>query len=68
MQLINDKNEVNEKLYCSDFYLLPEDRKKILRFKLKKEGIPSGLYKVKIFAVESFGKQSDNFLEGQLKI
>jgi len=68
MQLINDKNEINEKLYCSDFYLLPEDRKKILRFKLKTEGIPSGVYKVKIFAVESFGKKSDNFLEGELKI
>ena len=68
LQLINDKNEINEKLYCSDFYLLPEDRKKILRFNLKKEGIPPGLYKVKIFAVESFGKQSDNFLEGELKL
>ena len=68
MQLINDKNEINEKLYCSDFYLLPEDRKSILRFKLKTEGIPNGVYKVKIFAVESFGKQSDNFLEGELKI
>jgi len=68
MQLINDKNKINEKLYCSDFYLLPEDRKSILRFKLKTEGIPNGVYKVKIFAVESFGKQSDNFLEGELKI
>jgi hypothetical protein len=68
MQLINDKNEIIEKLYSSDFYLLPQDRKKILRFKLKKDGVPVGKYNVKIFARESFGKESDNYVEGSVII
>ena len=68
MELINDKNETIEKLYCSDFYLLPKDRKNILRFKLKTVGIPNGKYNVKIFAIESFGKESENYVEGDLEI
>ena len=68
MILKNDKNEEIEKLYCSDFYLLPQDRKNILRFQLKKKNIPNGKYKVKIFARESFGKESENFVEGNLII
>ena len=68
MQLINSKNEIIEKLYCSDFFLLPEDRKKILRFKLKTIDIPKGEYQVKIFAQESFGKESDNCVEGILNL
>ena len=68
MQLINDKNEIIEKLYSSDFYLLPQDRKKILRFKLKKDGVPVGKYNVKIFARESFGKESENYVEGSVII
>ena len=68
VQLINSKNEIIEKLYCSDFFLLPEDRKKIVRFKLKKNNIPTEEYKVKIFAKESFGKESDNYVEGNLRI
>jgi hypothetical protein len=68
MQLINKNNEIIEKLYSSDFYLLPEDRKKILRFKLKTNGLPKGEYKVKIFAKESFGKVSDNYVEGILNL
>ena len=68
MQLINDKNEIIEKLYASDFFLLPEDRKNNLRFKLKKDKIPKGKYKVKILAIESFGKESENYVEGDLII
>ena len=68
MILKNDKNQEIEKLYCSDFYLLPQDRKNILRFQLKKKNIPNGKYKVKIFARESFGKESENFVEGNLII
>ena len=68
MQLINEKNEIIEKLYCSDFYLLPEERKNILRFQLKKNNIPNGIYSVKIYAIESFGKESDNYVEGKLKL
>ena len=68
MKLINEKNEIIEKLYSSDFYLLPKDRKKILRFKLKTNDIPNGKYDVKIFAIESFGKESENFVEGDLEI
>ena len=68
MQLINDKNEKIEKFYCSDFYLLPKDRKNILRFKLSKNNIPIGNYIVKIYAIESFGKESENFVEGNLLI
>ena len=68
MKLINEKNEIIEKLYCSDFYLLPEERKNILRFQLKKNNIPNGIYSVKIYAIESFGKESDNYVEGKLKL
>ena len=68
MQLINEKNEITEKFYCSDFYLLPSDRKKYLRFKLKKDGIPVGKYNIKIFAKESFGEVSENCVEGNIII
>ena len=68
MQLINEKNEIIEKLYSSDFFLLPQDRKNILRFKLKKDNISKGKYHVKIFAIESFGKESENYVEGNLTI
>ena len=68
MKLINDKNEIIEKIYCSDFYLLPKDRKNILRYKLKTNNIPNGNYHVKIYAIESFGKESENFVEGDLEI
>ena len=68
MILKNDKNQEIEKLYCSDFYLLPQDRKNILRFQLKKKNIPNGKYNVKIFARESFGKESENFVEGNIII
>ena len=40
----------------------------MLRFKLKKDKIPKGKYQVKIFAIESFGKESENYVEGNLTI
>lgn len=55
---IDDCNSIKEYLYFSDFYLLKEDRKEYIRLKLPtrmKLGIP---YKVSIYAIESFGKES----------
>ena len=61
-------NQTKTLLYASDFYLLPEDRKNNLRYKFLTEGLYKGEYLIRIYAIESFGKESDNFLEGKLII
>ncbi len=45
-----------EFLYFSDFYLMPEDRKEFIVFKLNDELF--GEYDIQIYAIESFGKES----------
>jgi len=53
-------------LYFSDFYLMPSDRKKIISFGLNNNF--NGKFKVKIYAIESFGKISDNYIEDNVII
>ena len=60
--------EIRNIFYASDFYLLPEDRKNFLRFNFKTNDLEKGEYKLKIYAIESFGKVSENFLEGNITI
>lgn len=61
-------NEIREMVYPSDFYLMPEDRKKIMRFSFDKSELSEGEYEIRIYAIESFGKESENYLEGKLTI
>ena len=53
-------------LYFSDFYLMPSDRKKIISFGLNNNF--NGKFKVKIYAIESFGKESENYIEDNINI
>ena len=53
-------------LYFSDFFLMPLDRKKIISFGLN--DYLNGKYNVKIYAIESFGKISDNYIEDNIII
>ena len=53
-------------LYFSDFYLMPSDRKKIISFGLNDNF--NGKFNVKIYAIESFGKISDNYIEDNVII
>ena len=48
----------SEHLYFSDFFLLKEDRSKNLTVQLPKK-LKNGEYKVEIYAIESFGKESE---------
>ncbi len=69
LELENIKTkEIKNIFYASDFYLLPEDRKNILSFNFKTNDLGKGEYKLKIYAIESFGKESTNFLEGKITI
>ena len=61
-------NELKEMVYPSDFYLMPEDRQKIMRFSFDKSELNKGEYEIKIYGIESFGKESENYLEGKLTI
>ena len=63
---INDK-EIKEYFYLSDFYLMPKDRKNYYFINVPKE-IKDGEYEIKIFAIESFGKISKNFLKNKILI
>ena len=57
----NEHNDQYTYLYFSDFFLMPSDRKDIISFGINKNLY--GKYKVKIYAIESFGKVSDNYIE-----
>ena len=45
---------------------MPSDRKEIISFGINKNLY--GKYKVKIYAIESFGKVSDNYIEDIITI
>ena len=45
---------------------MPSDRKEIISFKINENLY--GKYKVKIYAIESFGKISDNYIEDEIII
>ena len=49
-------------LYFSDFFLMPEDRKKFITLCLNQYYL-GGKYNIKIYAIESFGKESENYIE-----
>ena len=53
-------------LYFSDFYLMPEDREKIIKLGICSY-IKSGEYNIKITGIESFGKKSEP-IEGTIVV
>ena len=63
-----ENNEIKEMFFATDFYLLPEDRKKIMRYSFDKNWLKKGEYLIKIYGIESFGKESENYLEGNVII
>ena len=63
-----EDNKTIEIFYPSDYFLMPADRKKIMRYKLDKTGLNNGEYLIKIYAIETFGKESENCLEGKISI
>ena len=62
----NKNNKEYTVLYFSDFYLMPSDRKNIISLGLK--NYLEGNYNVRIYAIESFGKISDNYIEDNIVI
>ena len=56
-QLIG-KSKIWQFLYFSDFYLIPEERSKFIKFGVP-DYLPNGEYKIIIYAIESFGKKSE---------
>ena len=43
---------------------MPSDRKKIISFRINDN--LKGKFNIKIYAIESFGKESDNFIEDNM--
>ena len=64
--LKNEDGKEYKYLYFSDFYLMPSDRKK--NIKLRLPAFLQGKYNFKIYAIESFGKESDNYIEDNILI
>jgi hypothetical protein len=67
MVFTNKKNESREYFYVSDFYLMPKERKYYLNVNVPKD-IEDGEYEIKIYAIESFGKISKNYLKQNIVI
>ena len=65
LDFYNDKGFFISYYYISDFFLMPNDRKEYIRFKITRKLDP-GNYTLRIYAVESFGKMSDNYVEGRV--
>ena len=69
IQFTNIKDNLTKEIfYATDFFLIPEDRRKIMRYKLNDKLLSPGEYLVKIYAIESFGKESENYIEGKIVI
>ena len=60
----NRKDTYPDLYYFSDFFLMPSDRKDIISLRISRNFI--GKYNVKIYAIESFGKISDNYIEDEI--
>ena len=60
----NNRKDTYSDLYFSDFFLMPSDRKDIISLSISRNFI--GKYNVKIYAIESFGKISDNYIEDEI--
>lgn len=67
VQLIKDGVTAYEYLYFSDFYNGRNNMSETVKLKLNPE-ITSGEYTVRIYAVESYGKTSANYLESVVNI
>ena len=59
--LTDEDGKEYQYLYFSDFFLMPEDRKKIISLRLN--NYLEGKFNIKIYAIESFGKESENYIE-----
>ena len=65
--IFKDENGKEEQfLYFSDFFLMPSDRKKIISLGLVNK--LKGKFNVKVYAIESFGKESENYIEDNINI
>ena len=60
----NNRKDTYTYLYFSDFFLMPSDRKDIISLRISRNFI--GKYNVKIYAIESFGKISENYIEDEI--
>ena len=60
----NNRKDTYTYLYFSDFFLMPSDRKDIISLRIIRNF--NGKYNVKIYAIESFGKISDNYIEDEI--
>ena len=65
LDFYNEKGFYQSYYYISDFFLMPNDRKEYIRFKITRKLDP-GNYTLRIYAVESFGKMSDNYVQGKV--
>ena len=63
-----ERDLIKEFYYLSDFYLLPENRKKFIKFKLNYDFFNDLKYYIKIYAIDSWGKISDNYLIQDLNV
>ncbi len=63
-----DGEIIKEFYYLSDFYLLPENREKFISFKLNYDFSKDLKYYIKIYAIDSWGKISDNYLIQDLNV
>ena len=63
--LENNKNEIFEYKYFSDFYLIPEERKDYIILLLNKK-IIKGKYKIIIEAFDSFNNKSQNSIKNTI--
>jgi hypothetical protein len=63
---LKDNSYGGKFLYFSDFYLMPEDREKIIKLGICSY-IKSGEYNIKITGIESFGKKSEP-IEGTIVV
>ena len=63
-----DKDLIKEFYYLSDFYLLPENREEFISFKLKYDFFNDLKYYIKIYAIDSWGKISENYLIQDLNV
>ena len=62
----DNNNKEEEYLYFSDFFLMPSDRKDIISLGLVEN--LKGKYNIRIYAIESYGKESENFIEDTINI
>ena len=60
--ILDNGTESKELLYFSDFFLMKEDRREYINIETPNT-VLSGKYTVTIYAIESFGKESEPLVE-----